>query len=227
MKKSGKLNYIYLVILNVLFVLKIKFQELFQFGHRLWWWKYHIYGGMLYCLDSCYRVARRDSQLIKEYTFENFGYGETPPSTLKAMFDPIRPEDYGLFIDIGSGRGLAVFSMYFLYDIRCIGIEILPTHCSRSRKLKRFLRVDKIEIQQKDAVDFDYSRPAIYYSATTSFEDNLLEELERKLKETPPGSIIVMVHWKLEGLEFELFHQGVYGFTWGYDNVYFYRRTPY
>ena len=227
MKKPNAFQYVYLVILNILFVLWIKFREFFQFGHRLWWWKYHLYGGMIYAIDSCYRVARRDSRILKNYTFANFGYGETPPSTLRTMFDPIKPRKHGLFVDLGSGRGMALFGMTFLYDIDCIGVEILPTHCSRSRKLKKFLGADRVEILQEDAVDFDFSRHAIYYSATTSFEDHLLQGLEENLKRTPPDSIIVMVHCQLEGLEFELFHHKKYPFTWGPDDVYFYRRTIY
>lgn len=211
--------------LNILFVLWIKFRELFQFGLQWWWWKMHVLAGFLYVTDSCYRVAKRESDNVDDYSFLNFGYGETPASTLKKILDPVKPKDYGLFIDLGSGRGFAVLEAYFMYRIRTIGVEILPSHCNRSRKLAEMMDADGVEIVSQDILDFDFSQKAIYFSATTSFEGRLLKGLEEKLKETPVDSVIILIHKPLEGEEFELLHKEIMPFTWGNDYVYFYRRT--
>lgn len=212
-------------IKNAMFSISITLRELLKFGHKKWWWKLVAYPAFLYLPDSGRNVSMRESIHYGNYSFVNFGFGETPPSTLKKIIESIDYQDYNLFVDLGSGRGKAVLTANILYDLKGIGIELLPTHVCRSRKLKQAFGIEQVEFLQKDIFNSDLSKKGIYYVVATSFDEPTAWKLNEKFKEIPMGSTIITVHHKLTKPEFKLTSnfQGI--FSWGFDQVYFYRRV--
>lgn len=210
---------------NIFSAARIKSGELFQFAFYSWWWKLTFVSNALYLWDSCYRLTVREHKNFPGYSLDQFGYGETPPSTLKKILDPLKPRQYERFVDLGSGRGVAVLGAHFLYDIPSTGIELLPSYVKRSKKLADMIGAKEVEFIQKDILAAELPGKAIYFSASTAFDKEFVRKMAVKLRGAPVDSIIIMVHNQLEGLWFELFHEIEALFTWGRDRVCYYRRT--
>ncbi|MFP4496570.1 MAG: hypothetical protein ACLFQV_00030 [Vulcanimicrobiota bacterium] len=211
--------------LNIGFALKIKIRELFIFGKNKWWWKLFLPSFFIYSVSSPYRIAKKEAENYPEYKFDNFSYGDTPPLAISKILQNIDYKNYSQIFDLGSGKGTAAISFYFLSKLPVTGIELLPGYIIQSNRLKEITGATEVNFINKDLKNMDFSRKAIYYCASTAFEDGLMHDLTENLKQLPGDSIITIVHNPLPEDWFELFHKERMQFTWGYDTVFFYRRT--
>ncbi len=184
-----------------------------------------IYYPVLYFSKSCYSMVKKEPKATEKYGLDHFGYGETLPASTWEILSPLNPKENELLIDLGCGRGIMVLSAHFIFKMKGIGVDIISPYIAKCNILKKWLKEPPVEFLHKDLLDFNFNQKGIYYIAATSFEKSFMPKLEEKLKQIPYNSIIIIVHNPLKDKCFELFYTQKIRFTWGQDQVYYYRKA--
>jgi len=197
--------------------------ELFHFGTKSWWWKVRFLFLVNYFFFSTYRTVKKESAEF-EYCDGNFIYGETPCITVKRILDCVEYMPGDIFIDLGSGRGMVVFYAYFLGNLETRGYELIPSFIRKSRKIADSLGADKIHFFQEDILEADISKAKIIFIAGTTFPEDFIAILNRKLRQATEGSTIITLSYKLPDSFFNLYRESILDFSWGRSHVYFHRR---
>ncbi|GLD97927.1 hypothetical protein PINS_up006624 [Pythium insidiosum] len=165
-----------------------------------------------------FRVARdasRKERKDNEYISMSLVYGEIAFSPFKTVVDQLRRwhrvlvRPGGVFLDIGSGTGKAVFAAALAHDFdACFGIEILEslhaiaTHVHQNVWERVIKKQYALSMQKKrtritftlgDALDVDWpSSPDLVFLNSTCFTRSLLRELTKKLSMVcKPGAIVI------------------------------------
>lgn len=208
---------------NLFYNLGLTLYETFLFGSKFWWWKIRFQYFINYIFSRTNWIVRRESGEF-DYPEENFIYGETPCFTVKQILEAIDCKPGDLFIDLGCGRGLTVFYSYFLKDLSAQGYEILPAFVRKARKIANSIGDEKVKFFEKDILTADLSGAKIIYIAGTTFPEDFIQKLNRKLRESPVGCHIVTLSYNLPDRYFNLYREKVLYFTWGKSHVYFHKR---
>ncbi|GEM_PF-1046409 len=203
----------------------IKLYECYLFGNRRWWWRLNYYHSILYLWDTRYRIILREGKKQGPYSICNYTPGESSLITIMRIFQGINSGDTLPFIDLGAGRGYAVFGASLLYNCPTVGVEILPGYVKKCEIMREKMGIENMEILAGDMLSIPMTRRGIYYCAATALDITLLEALEQKLAEAPVGSWVVMVHHPFSSSFFQKAYKGeeLLPFTWGWDTVYFYK----
>lgn len=213
----------YIGILNIFYNLGLALYETVKFGRHRWWWKLRFNFFKNYFLRRLKNIITAESAQ-KKYPLENFIYGETPCVTVKTILENANCKPGDLFIDLGCGRGLAVFYAHYLKDLKAYGYEILPTFVRKARRIKQSLDLRRVKFFEKDILKADLSKACLVYVAGTTFTDEFISRLNDKLRQAPAGCVIVTLSYPLPEDDFCLFRQQVLYFTWGKSHVYYHRR---
>jgi len=208
---------------NLFYNLGMTIYETFLFGGRSWWWKIRFQYFINYIFSRTNWIVRRESPEF-DYPEENFIYGETPCFTVKNILDAIECEPGDLFVDLGCGRGLTVFYAHFLKGLTTRGYELLPAFVRKARKIANSIDDEGVKFFENDVLDADLSGAKIVYIAGTTFPDDFIRKLNRKLREAPPGCHIVTLSYHLPDKYFNLYREMLLYFSWGKSHVYFHKR---
>jgi len=219
------LESLFLTLKNICLSEVIKIHECYLFGNRRWWWRLNYYHSVLYLWDTRYHIVLREREKQGPYSLANYTPGETPLITIMRIFQGINSGDSLPFIDLGSGRGYALFGASLLFNCPTVGVEILPGYVKKCHIMREKLGVENMEIQACDMLSMPMNRRGIYYCAAAAFDTDLLEAVERKLAEAPSGSWVVIVHHPFNSPHFQKAYKGeeILPFTWGWDTVYVYK----
>lgn len=209
-------SFFYNFILNAL-------EFVFFFTHY-WWWKFQWQLIKHYWNTSGYQIYQEEKHKTIELDERNFTFGESTALTTKLLLSEIEPEKGSLIYDLGSGRGVFLFSAYFMFHLRGVGIEIFKTYVEKSLKIRKDMKTAGVTFKRNNIAEVDLTRADIVYITATTFQDDVMEQVYQNLEKTAPGTIIIIVRKTLPTENFVLFHEGYYPFTWGSDKVYFYRR---
>jgi len=103
-----------------------------------------------------------------------FPYGETPLRVLYEMGKAagLKPTDH--FVDLGCGRGRAVFFMSHVFGCRATGIDLTHSFISRARKLK----TDRTEFICQDFFNYDLKDATCIYLYGTTYATERLQQLK-------------------------------------------------
>jgi hypothetical protein len=218
------LTTIYLAFKNICFTAALKVVECALFWQKAWWWKLNLYTFILYLWDTRSRIVSRERKKQDPWSEDNYTPGETSLLTIMRIFHIIKNLETLPFIDLGSGRGYALFGASFLFGCATIGIEMLPAYVRKCEIIQKKLAVETMEFHQGDMLTLPLDRKAIYYCAGTALDRELREKLEKNLETVPPGSWIVMVHHPLLApfIAETFVAEELLPFTHGWDRVYFY-----
>jgi hypothetical protein len=208
----------------LLYNLMIGFFEFVFFFTHYWWWKLMVLRAYYYFGESSYRIFKREQDRTGDLDERNFTYGETGVLAAKLILQEINPPKGALLYDLGSGRGTFLFAANFLFDLRGVGIELLTPYIVYGKKLKKALKVGGIQFINDNILNVDLSPADIVYIAGTTYEDRVLEGINKNLTGLRSGAIVISVHHPIPGEEFILFYEGKFPFSWGTDQVFFYRR---
>lgn len=195
------------------------------------------------------KAASRRERKENQYISMALVYGEIAFGPFKSVFDVLKRWHHvlekpgGVFLDIGSGSGKAVFAATLIHDFdACYGIEILESLHSMSedvlqiwdRKVKRHF---PLSIQKKrtriaftlgDALDVEWPGNAdLVFLNSTCFGESLLRELAEKLSiACKAGAIIITAtHALPDSPIFDLLRtMKVQQETWGEATWYIHRK---
>jgi SAM-dependent methyltransferase len=199
----------------------------------------------LYGMVCSYEEAKQASiQYRKEHELSennNYIFGEVQFSSFLEILNKLDlPKTKGgVFVDLGSGTGRAVFLARLTQDFEtCVGLEVLPSLHELAVAAKEFYQTQtqikcqlahaKVELVCGDLLEYDWSHATVVFVHSTCFDDELLQAMNRKAKQLKSGSyFITLVVWK-DGADlvdsFDFCHEGSYPMTWGEAFVYIYRR---
>lgn len=199
------------------------FEFVFFFTHY-WWWKLTVLRAVYYIRESSYKIFQREKSQLEGMSEENFIYGETGVLTAKLLLQEVKLEKGALIYDLGCGRGTFLFAANFLFDLRGVGVELFTPYIIYGKKLKKALKVAGINFVNKNFLEVDFSPADIVYVAGTTFDKQTREILQEKFRDLQQEAVVISVHHKLDEEDFILFYQGKFPFSWGTDEVFFYRR---
>lgn len=119
-----------------------------------------------------------------------FPYGETPLRVLYKMAQALdlKPTDH--FIDLGCGRGRAVFFLSHFFGCRSTGIDLTPSFITRAKKLVQKHNAQRVNFYCQDFLNFDLKEATCIYLYGTTYPDEWLEKLTGNL---PQNVAIVSV----------------------------------
>lgn len=165
---------------------------------------------------SVARDVSRQERKDNDYVSLSLVYGEVVFAPFKRVIDQLIRQNLvltkpgGVFLDIGSGSGKAVFAAALSHDFdACYGIEILEGLHGISQEVvvnwdKKLKKQVSISMQKKrtrisflhgDALELDWpsTPPAdLIFMNSTCFDQRLLRELTKKLNVyCKPGAIVI------------------------------------
>jgi SAM-dependent methyltransferase len=214
----------FIAITNILYNAGIFVVELFHFGVKPWWWGLGICYFFSYCFINLNRLIRQES-VDAGYPEENFIYGETPCITVREILRVARCGKDSLFIDLGCGRGRTVFYSHFLTGMNARGYDLIPTFIKKSERIRRKMKIENVEFFGKDILKSDVSDADLVYVAGTTFSDDFIKKLNKKLEEMKKDAVIVTLSYPLPPGLFHKFEKRMMFFSWGKSTVYFHRKT--
>ncbi len=199
------------------------FEFLFFFTDY-WWWKFVLCRAWFYMRETSMGIFKREYPSVEGMSEENFIYGETGVLTAKLLLQEVEIRKYSLIYDLGCGRGTFLFAANFLFSLRGVGVELFTPYITHGLKLKKALKVGGIHFVNDNILNVDLSPADIIFFAGTTFERKVLEEVWKNMKEIKPGAVVISVHHKMPEDDFVMFYEGKFPFSWGTDQVYYYKK---
>jgi len=216
---------LYFALKNICMTAALKLYECALFWNRPWWWALNYHTFLLYLRETRSCIVSRERESRSPYSEDNFTPGETSLVTLMKIFNPVQGDEALPFIDLGSGRGYAVFGASLLFNCPAEGIELLPSYVKKCETIRKKLGIGTVRFIEGDLLSLEVNRRGIYYCAATALDLELRKSLEVRLEEAPPGSWVIMVHHPLSRPFFKLAYCGseLLPFSHGWDSVHYYR----
>jgi len=173
------------------------------------------------------------------HTEDSLVYGEIDlEGFCDLLINHIPHDSCGIFYDLGSGSGRAVFAARFVGDYQeCVGIELLSNLyelASSVRSLYRFQYEHKLIHRRvkficSDLLDYDgwWKDGTVVYVPNLLFDVQLKEQIEEQAVKMRTGACLICLK-KFEGgafnSVFDLVKERPVAMSWGESNVYIYQR---
>jgi len=146
-----------------------------------------------------------------------FPYGETP---LRAVYEiakiiDLKPTDH--FVDLGCGRGRALFFLSHFFGCRATGIDLTPAFIRKACRLAK--GSPKLNFVCGDFLTYDFKEATCIYLYGTTYSEELLDSLREKLKQLPKGIRVISVSQAL--LTYDHHQKSSVCFPWGKGEVFF------
>lgn len=205
---------------NLVYNISIKLKELIKWGGNLTWIKIQFLLLREYFFSSPYSI-------IKKYGdgSENFIYGETPLLTVDRILCDAGITQDDTLIDLGCGRGLMLFGAYLSKDIKATGIDIVEPFIEKGNRIASALKTDKVRFKKIDINDYDFSLGNIFFIAGTTFEDDVLKKITKKISQIKGNVKIISLSQKIDNEHFPVILKRKYQFSWGDNLVYIQEKT--
>ncbi len=173
------------------------------------WVKQHFYH------DAAFKAL--DEKLLSgpnPYTAAKvFPYGETPLRALYAMAKVVNLKPTDHFVDLGCGRGRAVFFLSHFFGCSATGIDLTPAFIQRARRL-----TSKVNFLCQDFLSYDFKGATCVYLYGITYSDACLQNLRERLSKLPSGSHIITVGEPL--IQQNSFTQLEASFPWGRGSIF-------
>ena len=164
-----------------------------------------------------------------------FTYGEVAPESFYEILLNVTPQKGEVFYDLGSGTGKAVIlaSLFFEFS-KCIGIETLEGLYEASKEiLIRFNHESSLilgannkvtDFILSDFLEYDFSDGDIFFVHSTCFQDELMDQLSKKLECLKKGARVITVTKTITSSAFQEIQHKDTNMSWGKATVYYYKR---
>jgi len=201
------------------FSLKTSLKELGAYGTRGWWWNFQVLLYFSYLLERPYGIMEKNRGKVPVCE-ENLVYGETPLLTVKELLGSLEINKDDIFFDQGCARGLACFYAGMLFGNPCHGIDIIPQFIRKAQAIQKSLHLKNIHFREGNVLDADLSDGTIFYIAGTTFDDDTLKELGKKLDSLPGRRRIISLSAPLPSPSYTMVRSVTLAFSWGMNSVY-------
>jgi len=169
-----------------------------------------------YRFQNPYRICKR--HLVKKKAVEVHAYGETPITTWRriAYLSDIRPQDY--VIDMGCGRGRAIFFLATVVGCFAHGIDWTPKFIHIATSVQQKYGITRASFSCEDMCSADLTKASVLYLYGTCLDEFSLKRLQASMKRLSSGVRIISVSAPLEGFRILKSFQGTY--PWGETDLY-------
>ena len=155
-------------------------------------------------------------------------YGETPYATLDQIAKIGNINHADTVLDLGSGRGIALFYLHYLTGCRGAGIEANPFFIEQAKILgiKHSLPIDWILRYIESPMPEMGKFSVVYYYATAAMPSTF-SAFEKNLEYLHKGALVILVTQELSETakkSFVLETETSVKFPWGRTSIYFYRK---
>jgi len=144
----------------------------------------------------------------------------------------------GIFVDLGSGTGKAVFVASMLHEFEQVkGIEVLEALCNQSKEILHKYKnrvVKKVNVDRQDnAIEFvrddfvmaDWSAATSIFSLCTCFTEELRLEMQERADRCQKGTWFITVTHPLGSEHYRLVECRKYKFSFGEATVFTQRKA--
>jgi SAM-dependent methyltransferase len=198
--------------------------------------------------EACSPTTAKDASVSDHHRKENSNdnslvYGEVEFASFLNLLPFFPKSKGGVFYDLGSGSGRAVFTVRFTLDFdRCIGIELLPNLHKLAvdvtevynQNFRHKLALQSVEFYCEDVLNYDWSDGTVIFACSTCFEDDLINAIGEKAKDLQQGAYLITLK-KFTGIDsenvtgidpdaFDIIQEAVCPMSWGDADVFVYRR---
>jgi len=197
--------------------------------------------------EECAPTTAKDASVSDHHRKENSNdnslvYGEVEFASFLNLLQFFPKTDMhsnnkgGVFYDLGSGSGRAVFTVRFSLDFeRCIGIELLPNLHKLAvdvteiydQNFRHKLALQSVDFYCEDVLNYDWSDGTVIFTCSTCFEDELIHAIGEKAKDLQQGAYLISFN-KFTGIDpdaFDIIQEAVVcQMSWGDADVFVYRR---
>jgi SAM-dependent methyltransferase len=193
--------------------------------------------------EECSPTTAKDASVSDHHRKENSNdnslvYGEVEFGSFQNLlqFFPKSDSKGGVFYDLGSGSGRAVFTVRFSLDFdRCIGIELLPNLHKLAvdvtetydQKFRHKLALQSVDFFCEDILNYDWSDGTVIFTCSTCFEDELIDAIGEKAKDLQQGGYLISLKkfTQIDPDAFDIIQEAVpCQMSWGDADVFVYRR---
>jgi SAM-dependent methyltransferase len=133
----------------------------------------------------------------------------------------LKPTD--CFVDLGCGRGRAVFFLSHIFGCQAIGVDLTPSFIARAKRLTAKHGVKRVSFECCDFLKFDFSTATCVYLYGTTYSDACLQAVECRVAESFETTRIVTVSAPFLGLEYE--KELEVNFPWGKGSMFVHSKT--
>lgn len=185
--------------------------------------------------------ASKDERQYFGYNTTSLTHGEISFHGIYNIFQKLRSLGFietfgGIFVDIGSGSGKAVFSASLCHNFQATyGIEILSSLYKISQKansnwmeirlnMSQAKRATNLSFHIGDALLLDWSNGDVVFINSTCFDKTMMQQFGKLAGRLKYGSYVITVTFKLPSKVFELLSSFEAEFSWGKGIVLIHRR---
>jgi len=202
-----------------------------MFKRRLTIWRIKQFIRQVYRDINGFLLAKENDK----HTQPEFTYGEICFHSFLTVLDQFNLTENSIFCDIGSGTGKNVLIAGLYTNAKSVvGIELLNELFEASQtalgklhdnpKLLKLKNNTEISFKHQDFLTFDFQTPNCFFINATAFISPFWEKLSAKFEAITPGSLVCLVSRPLERDDFELVYSKLLLMTWGFANVFIYRK---
>jgi SAM-dependent methyltransferase len=147
-----------------------------------------------------------------------FPYGETPLCSLKQIADRFGLGPSDCVVDLGCGRGRAVFFLSQLYGCKAHGIDLIAPFIDKATAIATHHLLSNVSFSCGDLRLYDFSKATFVFFYGTTFPEAFLNDLSVALESLPQGGKIVSVSAPLPN--YPVVDQCVVSFPWGRGEIF-------
>jgi SAM-dependent methyltransferase len=190
--------------------------------------------------EECSPTIAKDASVSDHHRKENSNdnslvYGEVEFASFLNLLQFFPKNKGGVFYDLGSGAGRAVFTARFSLDFdRCIGIEMLPNLHKLAvdvneiydQNFRHKLASQSVEFYCEDVLKYDWSDGTVIFACSTCFADDLINAIGDQAKDLQHGAYLITLK-KFTGIDpgaFDIIQETACPMSWGDADVFVYRR---
>ena len=190
--------------------------------------------------EECSPTTAKDASVSDHHRMENsfdnsLVYGEVEFASFLNILKFFPKSKGGVFYDLGSGAGRAIFTVRFTLDFdRCIGIELLPNLHKLAvdvtkvydQKFRHKLASRSVEFYCEDVLKYDWSDGTVIFACSTCFTDDLINAIGEQAKDLHQGAYLITLK-KFADIDpdaFDIIQEAACPMSWGDADVFVYRR---
>jgi hypothetical protein len=183
----------------------------------------------------------RKERIAKDLSSPNLAYSEVTLELMQGVFAELRrmgdvlKRKAGIFVDLGSGMGKAVFAAAMLHEFHmCVGVEVLKSlhdgalellEIYDSRLKGQLRHAPKIELVLGDMVEFPWQKAHVVFINMTTFTEQLIDAVRDLAQGMKRGAVCITVTKQLRSKAWELVHVSEQELSWGSSQVYIHRKV--
>ncbi len=160
--------------------------------------------------------------------FEELKFGETRLGVQREILArrPIPPE--GRILDLGCGRGRAVFLFHFLSRAEVVGVDLIEPFLITGRKLADKLQIDHaVSFEWGDMREFPLDGYSLIYACAACLGRESRQIMaERLASQADPETVLATIGWRPNHPGLTVEDQFSAAFSWGRAEVYLSKVRP-